>query len=184
MLPLMSAPHEVRATGFELNMAGWCAEKSEGAVASIVRSLSLLKNIDGTESAQAQLRLALGYATKLYAFGMGAEWCMDDPALVLEHGVEALTVAYGGLAETAQDRSRENDRLYAAIEALLAGPASPNRTQLHELLRTERYRQNARLVRFAELLEQVTQGELTWTEFVGAANAEVAAARAADCLES
>lgn len=175
--------HEVRATGFELNMAGWCAEKSEGVVECITRSLELLKSIEGTEPTQAHLRLALGYATKLYAFSMGAEWEVGHPGLVIERGMSGmkeLAIAYGALPQAVQGGSREADELYTSIEAFLAGPASPGRTQLHELLRTQRHRPNKHLTRFSELLEQVTQGELTWSEFVDAATSEIAAVRRAD----
>ena len=65
------------------------------------------------------------------------------------------------------------------IEALLAGPASPNRTQLHELLRAQRGRAHVHqhLVGLGDLLEQVTQGEVTWAAFVDAAKRELARVR-------
>ncbi|MBL8951103.1 MAG: hypothetical protein JNK82_10020 [Myxococcaceae bacterium] len=150
----------------------------------IARSLELLKKIEGTEQAQGQLHVALGYATKLYAFGTGGEWKSDDSGLVIERGMaglEELDIAYGVLPETARRDWRSASELYSAIEELLAGPASPGRAQLHELLRTHRRRDVLKhLTRFGELLEQVTQGELMWPEFVDAATREIAAARRAE----
>lgn len=165
-------------------MAGWCAEKSEGVVECITRSLAILTSIEGTEPAQAQLRLALSYATKLYAFGMGAEWRLEHPSLVVERGFGPLAVAYGATIDVIDERRSLNE-LFAAIESLLAGPPSPNRTHLHELLRNHRNKQTTqRLARFGELLEQVTQGELAWPDFVEAARADIAAARSAESNSS
>lgn len=178
----MTTSYEIRATGSEFNMADWCAEKCEETLKGIARTLELLKTIEDTEKAQQELRTVLHHATKLYAFSCGGHWEFEHGQLVFDRGlqgVELLDKAYGEISETRSERRhREAQETFTRLEELLAGSGSPNRTQLHELLRAQRDPDLLkRLTRFREMLEQVTQGELSWSDFVGPARQELAARR-------
>ncbi len=87
--------HEIRADGFENNMAGWTSEKAGNVVESIAAVLDELAvmspaPLKSTVKIRRRLREMLWDATKLWSFGIGAEWTIHDADMVLKGGTRGF----------------------------------------------------------------------------------------------
>jgi hypothetical protein len=87
--------HEISATGFDLNMAGWVSEKGEMVVHDVAKAIDELRapsvvSLRDTASILWRLHGALNGGTKLWAFGAGAEWTVDDPGIVWHGGMRGF----------------------------------------------------------------------------------------------
>ncbi len=170
----MTIDYEIKCSQSEFNMAAWCTEKSEYALAALARNVDSIKanpQLDQSfrDSMLSNLWYGISYTTKLLAFGCGVQWDANDPDVVFEngyHGFETLMVRYGLLAETAQGRKQKTiDHFLLKLESLLAGPRTPNRTFLHELLESG-YIEHRIVQQIRSQLELVTMGQMQWQTFV------------------
>jgi hypothetical protein len=181
--------HEIRATGYEGDMAGWCVGKSRYALDCAARIIDHLRSSQSLPKETTEIVLGELYSlvhdqSKLLAFATGRlrEWSIEDARLVHTlgfAGYEQVAKKYGVIPETTPERyARQAAELRERVESLLMGGPSPNRTDLHVLLRA--YRDNPQPAvaslghRLEELLEPVTQGKLDWEQFVLLARAELA----------
>ncbi len=170
--------YEIKSSQSEFNMATWCTEKSEHALAALARNVDDIKansHIDQSlrDSILSNLWYGISYTTKLLAFGCGAQWGISDPDVVFENGYrgfEILMVRYGLLIETAQDRKQKRiDHFLLKLDSLLAGSRVPNRTLLHELLESGEIEHRI-IKQIGSKIELVTMGKIHWQTFVTIVN--------------
>jgi hypothetical protein len=178
----------------------WLCEKSESAIKEAIELIRLLKNNipdikpykDNDKAPPSIQKMTLKDEideafqgllwdlTKIYSSANGAHWDADDRDLILNYlyeGLEELQVKYGILNKTKKQEKQESyENFITRLKELLNGERSPNRTFLHELFNSNRTVidintiQGRMLIRIENELEDVTQGDLSWEDFVGKAN--------------
>jgi hypothetical protein len=179
-------PSEMRTTSphFPHDMTPWCHEKMRNVVSSLahhVQALRELEKILGPIQAETPgsdyqinawegLGSALYDATKVFSYFCEAPWATTDRDLIIEKGYEGyeeLAVKYGVLQKTTRQRDEENYlEFMKRLRVLLKGPRSPNRTELHELIRMHpKSSQHKTIQAISDSLEEVTMGRLDWDTF-------------------
>jgi hypothetical protein len=105
-----TAPHEVRVTGFEHNMAGWTAEKAGNVVRAlhkIVFGVRATKDVPESvrELIEGAASGAMWDATKLLSLGSGQPWETShrDTALRDEGGLKEIVRYYDGRPRRVRD---------------------------------------------------------------------------------
>lgn len=165
---------EVRSPGFDYNMAAWCREKSHHIVMELAYLVDYLKDSEQIPDANrdetlSQISGVMYDATKLLSLMYGVQWSGAESDRIMGEGFagyEHVAIQYGIIHGTSRTRRSKNvSEFIARFSEYLDGPRAPNRTYLHEVLLN--YDIRSPLVEQLELLlEQVTNGELDWDDFV------------------
>jgi len=167
-------------------MAAWGQDKARNVVDAVVRLADLIRrhkslSAEDHERALDWLHRATYDGTKILAFFAGVAWDWNRVQQVCEgeEGLEAyeeLALEYGVISETTlQRRQRERGEylddvaqqtadLFADLHSLIEGERSPNRTQIHELLRARKV-DDPKFRLIEDLTESVTMGELSWEQY-------------------
>ncbi len=124
--------HKITATGHQLDMTGWCVEKTLHVVehlAELAESVPKMNISDDMKSsAMGHVRLALVDGTKLLSFATGATWDVNDSPEVVRDGAagaERLARRYGAIGASSggapcQPRPAANDRRRAYAVATVS----------------------------------------------------------------
>jgi hypothetical protein len=157
--PTMTAPH------YPGDMSDWCVEKAGRVVAYLAELADSLE----AEKQRGPLSAALYDATKILAFASGGEWLPNDSERILSRGhqgYEEVLVRYGLKEATSEElREKAAKRFIERFLELLDSSQPSNRTRCHELMLSGP-RHYPQFNALADLLEQVTMGQLRWEAFV------------------
>jgi hypothetical protein len=157
--------------------SGWMAEKSSNAADHVSNALDIIlqsQTLDGAtkELVENLLSGALYDISKLMASSVGCNWTAADAHDMQDNGQEGfkrvasnygISCTFNGMVGEVPPEIRL-ESFADSLSRLLAGPRSPNRTFVHELLNRTTL-DHPIVEQTARLIELVTNGQMQWPEF-------------------
>lgn len=176
---------EIRSSNYPYDFSSWCIEKSNNVVKNLAYIVEYIKNneyyssTNNKDSLQYYLSDACHDATKLLAFSCGQELSSEDYGLIFQKGMagyEEVANKFNILHDTEAKRririiTRQKDILNQILKCL-EGSRSQNRTLIHDLLLQIKTK-NPIFTEICYLTEMVTNGEISWQEYVGHAKQKI-----------